>query len=300
MEQAFDLYLPKYFARSDPGENTMKHPRFFLLIAAVVIIAVVNASAQSSDSQASSTSHVTYTLGMAPAGILVFPKAGAPFSGVLIEQYEQTLEDGTRISREDHEVIMRDGLGRIYRSRPVHRVGSAEGAAPQMITITDPVAHLQYFCSPFRKVCSQMRYQAPAKVPRPHVTDNQVTENKKGRDITVEDLGTSNIGGVDVVGKQITRVIPEGMLGNDRPLTTVEELWRSDELDVDIQTKRTDPRTGTHTTTMTEVNLGEPEARYFQIPEGYRVEERPNPFGAAVAAGTADPAATAQVPLKNQ
>jgi len=72
------------------------------------------------------------------------------------------------------------------------------------------------------------------------------------------------------------RVIPEGMVGNDRAFTTVRELWHSKELDVDVQVKRTDPRWGTRTATMTEINLGEPDASFFQIPEGYRVEKGPN------------------------
>lgn len=270
----------------------MKSLVFLLLSAAFFTIATANAQT----SGAAPIPHVTYSVGFGPMGKMLSVKRGAPFSGVLIEQYEQTLQDGTRIAREDHEVVMRDGMGRIYRSRPVRKVGNAEGEPLQAVTIIDPVAGVQYYCSAFRKVCTRMRYQPPPASVRPHVTTPQ-----KSRDITVEDLGTSNISGVDVEGKQITRVVPEGMLGNDRPLTTTEELWHSNELDVDIQLKRTDPRTGTHTTTMTEVNLGEPDASYFQIPEGYRVEERPNSVGVlGPAPAVSEPALSPQVPTKNQ
>ena len=99
----------------------------------------------------------------------------------------------------------------------------------------------------------------------------------KDRNVTEEDLGTSAMGGLEVVGTRVARVFPEGTVGNDRSFVSVEELWHSDELDVNIQVKRTDPRWGTRTTTLSEVNLGEPDASYFQIPEGYRIEDRQMP-----------------------
>ena len=96
---------------------------------------------------------------------------------------------------------------------------------------------------------------------------------KGDRSVTVEELGTTNLSGLEVEGKRLTRIIAEGTVGNDRAFTTVEEKWYSKELDVNVEVKRTDPRYGIRTTTMTEVNLGEPDPSYFQIPEGYRVEE---------------------------
>ena len=112
-----------------------------------------------------------------------------------------------------------------------------------------------------------MRYQDPFSVWRPRSQDSNKDPN-----ITVEDLGSSNINGLEVDGKRITRVIPEGLIGNDRAFTRTEESWHSKQLDVDVQLKRSDPRTGTYSITLTDVLTGEPDARYFQIPEGYRVE----------------------------
>jgi hypothetical protein len=259
----------------------MRDLRFYLLAASIVMMAVAasaqTASWQTSSSQTGTAPHVTYSFGVGPAGTFVSAKPSAPFSGVLLEQFEQTLDDGTRIARENHEVVMRDGKGRIYRARTIQRPGNSESEPLRSVTITDTVAHLQYFCSPFRKVCTQMGYRPPPTMLRPRIPDSH-----KRSDIKVEELGTSNISGVEVEGKLVTRVIPEGTVGNDRPLTTTEELWHSNELDVDMQVKRTDPRMGTRTTTMTEVNVGEPDAKYFQIPEGYRVEERKPPLGALV------------------
>jgi hypothetical protein len=140
-----------------------------------------------------------------------------------------------------------------------------------MITITDPVQRVQYVCSR-TKICRKFEYHQP-----PQLRRLSGLELGKNHNFTVEDLGSSTISGLAVRGKHITRVIPEGQLGNDRAFTTTEEAWRSEDLDLDVKLQRSDPRTGTHTTTLTEVDLGEPDPAYFQIPEGYSVTDAPAP-----------------------
>ncbi len=78
--------------------------------------------------------------------------------------------------------------------------------------------------------------------------------------------------GIEVEGKRITRIVPEEKIGNDRLFATVEESWHSKQLDIDIQVKRTDPRMGAQTVTMTDITAGDPDAKYSEIPEGYRIE----------------------------
>src|SRR5579863_1388478 len=197
---------------------------------------------------------------------------------MLIERIEDTLNDGVNINRENQEVVMRDGAGRIYRARTIDAAGHERNArlhpVPRMaIIITDPVERVQYSCTPI-KICRKMGYKqwpnslGPQPGPFPPMME-------RAKDVTVEDLGTANISGVEVQGKRLTRVIAEGTVGNDRAFTTAEEIWHSKELDIDVQVKRTDPRWGTRTSTMTDFNFSEPDASYFQIPEGYRVENAP-------------------------
>ncbi len=251
----------------------MKHLVLSLLASAVVLAVVPAACGQSVPQQTASQGITSF--GFGPVGSAISTKQHAPFSAVMVEQMEQTLNEGTNIARENQEIVMRDGMGRIYRGRQTKRAEATESGPLMLVTITDPVRHLQYLCSTFRKTCTKMEYRLPPSLRQWHGRDPG-----KMKEVTVEDLGTSNIGGIDVEGQRVTRLIPEGRIGNDRPFTTTEEIWRSKALDVDVQVKRTDPRTGTHTTTMTEISLGEPDARYFQIPEGYRVEERKRPSGA--------------------
>jgi hypothetical protein len=277
----------------------MKHLRLWLVAVAILVTAVTGANAQSASAHGGITPpRIVQSFGFGPAGTVIPPKAHAPFSAILVERTEDALADGINISRENEEVVMRDDAGRIYRARKINvesRERSANAVpsavsstvpsavpsavARMLVTITDPVARVQYTCTAI-KICRKMGYRqwpagrGPQRGPYP-VLDRARVDRARVRSVTVGDLGTGNLSGVEVDGKRLTRVIPEGTVGNDRAFTTVEEIWHSKELDVDVQVKRTDPRFGTRTATMTEINPGEPDASYFQIPEGYRIENAP-------------------------
>jgi hypothetical protein len=210
--------------------------------------------------------------GFVPAGSMVSEKRNAPFSAIAVERYDQTLNDGTTISKENQEVVMRDSAGRIYRGRELGRFGNSERDRLVFFNVTDPVKQVQFHCIAFSKHCTQLGYKRPVR----HARFSAI----KQRDITVEDLGESDINGVRALGQRITRVIPEGSVGNDRPFETVEEVWRSSELGVDLQVKRTDPRFGVRTSELTQLNTEEPDPKFFQLPEGYSVNRRSGSEGA--------------------
>ena len=258
----------------------MKHLRLWLAAAATMVTAAPGTSAQAASAQPGTPAHVvTQSFWFGPARMVVPPTPHAPFSAVLVERAEDALADGVNINRENEEVIMRDAMGRIYRARKIKArdvVGNARPRAvpSMMVTITDPVAHVQYTCTPI-KICNKVGYgQWPTGL-GPQPGPFPVLDPARDRSITVEDLGTATMSGVEVEGKRLTRVIAEGTVGNDRAFTSMVERWHSKELDVDVQVKRTDPRWGTRTATMTEINLGEPDASFFQVPEGYRVGKQP-------------------------
>jgi hypothetical protein len=76
---------------------------------------------------------------------------------------------------------------------------------------------------------------------------------------------------VEVVGTRETRIIAAGTIGNDRPISVTKEFWYSPQLGLNMLVKRSDPRIGTQTFTVTEVGLAEPDPKYFQLPAGYKV-----------------------------
>jgi len=89
-----------------------------------------------------------------------------------------------------------------------------------------------------------------------------------------EDLGTKTIAGIEAHGSRTTRTIPAGEEGNEVPLVTVQEIWRSQKLGLTLMGTMDDPRSGRRTYEVEEFTEGEPDASLFTPPEGYRVEYR--------------------------
>jgi hypothetical protein len=56
-----------------------------------------------------------------------------------------------------------------------------------------------------------------------------------------EDLGKTNIAGIDTVGTRETTTTEPGTMGNDQPLTYVSEYWHSDQLGINLLSIRTSP-----------------------------------------------------------
>jgi hypothetical protein len=92
-----------------------------------------------------------------------------------------------------------------------------------------------------------------------------------------ESLGTQTIEGVLAEGMRWTTTFPEGSVGNDRPITTVSESWTSLDLKTLVLSKSSDPRTGEHTTRLTNIVMAEPDPALFQVPTEYSVVDEPAP-----------------------
>jgi hypothetical protein len=107
------------------------------------------------------------TYGFIPAGNAVEPLPNHPFSAVVVQRMEQTLNDGTTISRENREVVMRDGMGRLYRAREIKPLNRPTADPRVIITIFDPVRRVQYFCTPMRS-CRKTKFHLYKPGPQPH------------------------------------------------------------------------------------------------------------------------------------
>jgi hypothetical protein len=92
-------------------------------------------------------------------------------------------------------------------------------------------------------------------------------------DVKTENLGMQVIEGVSAEGTRTTMTIPAGQIGNEQPLVTTTERWYSSDLQTVVMTKRSDPRTGTTTYKLTNINRSEPAATLFQVPSDYTVAE---------------------------
>jgi hypothetical protein len=90
-------------------------------------------------------------------------------------------------------------------------------------------------------------------------------------------LGTKTVNGVQAEGVRVTRTIPAGAIGNDKPIEVVTERWYSPDLQIAVMTTHTDPMMGTVTAKMVSVVRGDPDPTLFQVPSDYKLEAgRPN------------------------
>jgi hypothetical protein len=93
----------------------------------------------------------------------------------------------------------------------------------------------------------------------------------------MESLGTQILEGVEVEGRRTTFTVPEGAQGNDRPITSTNEIWTSPKLKTAVLTKSVDPRNGENTMKLTNIILGEPDPALFQPPADFEVVDDKGP-----------------------
>jgi hypothetical protein len=203
--------------------------------------------------------------------ILLPPVPHAPFTSTVTAEWTKVLEDGSTLTVQNHRLVVRDSMGRIYQERR-RLVPQGSQAEPELqrIEISDPSAHKKYFCHPETHVCELEAYSGPEIAAAQPVG----TQEDSSGTLTREDLGKTSINGVDAVGTRETRTLNPGAIGNDRTIAIVKEIWYSPQLGINVSVTRKDPRHGTQVINVTEINLGEPDAKLFQIPAGYSVVDR--------------------------
>jgi hypothetical protein len=89
-----------------------------------------------------------------------------------------------------------------------------------------------------------------------------------------EALGKQMIEGVNSDGTRVTTTLDTGVVGNDRPIQMVSERWYSSELQTQVMTKHSDPRTGETIFRLTNVSRSEPGVDLFQVPTNYQIIDR--------------------------
>lgn len=232
------------------------------------------------------------------------PVKDAPYSAEAVTESVQTLADGNRIRRENRSLIYRDSQGRTRREESITALGPwPTDAQHKSIFINDPVAGTHYVLNPEDKSGTQL--------PVPTLSDhlnlapveagsgpaNRVmikTQNFVGAGVgsgvrgvissmplaapgetTEEDLGSRTIEGVTAAGTKMTTTIPAKQMGADRDIVITFERWYSPELQVDVLTKRNDPRVGETSYRLTNINRTEPLPSLFQPPPDFQINEGP-------------------------
>jgi len=118
----------------------------------------------------------------------------------------------------------------------------------------------------------------PPLAPQPGMIMMQRFVSDDPAQLTTEDLGSQTMQGVTVTGTRTTRVIPTGQIGNDAPLSIVNEVWTSPELKTVIYSKRSDPRMGVQTFQLTNISRTEPDPSLFAVPADFKLVDGPQPI----------------------
>lgn len=205
---------------------------------------------------------------------------GAPFSADAVTETTQTAGDGKRIVKSTTGRLYRDSQGRARQ----------EGA---LITIVDPVSNWSVTLDPDthtgQKRLAGFFIQAEVGERRSGIAPGptQVIINDQPVTVTgrmipggpqpipsaeqpgqgAEQPGSKTIEGVLAIGTRTTETGPSGQ--------TVDEVWYSPELKVDVMTRHGDPRTGETVYQLKNIRRAEPDPSLFQVPPDYKVAEIP-------------------------
>jgi hypothetical protein len=222
-----------------------------------------------------------------------------PFTADAIIQTDQTLTDGSHVVNKVAVAAARHSQGRTYREEvPASPV--ADSPAPKTIFIGDPVAQANYVLGPdhvARKIPMSLAGLQPGAIsvstssaplqgnlllrtasaggngpvlagPQGVTSAQRITLG----DSKTEQLGTQTIAGVQADGTRTTVTIPAGQVGNQNPLVIITERWYSQDLQATMLARDSDPRLGSSSFQLTNVQQVEPPASLFQIPSGYTIE----------------------------
>jgi len=198
-----------------------------------------------------------------------FPNA--PFTLTLHTEWVQPLPNGGTFTETNNRPIVRDSAGRIYQERwLLTPKGSNIPSQMTTIQIDDPIDQKFYNCFVRQKVCELslsvmgLQHYDPAR--------DQSGPLKNGKGVFLhEDLGSTSIAGMPAHTYRDTTTLEAGVLGNDAPMATVREFSYSSTLGFNLASTLDAAQVGHQVFTVTDLNTTEPDAAYFQPPEGYRV-----------------------------
>lgn len=214
------------------------------------------------------------------------PVKNAPFSADAITETTQVLADGNRIVQRTTQRLYRDSDGRERREESVLAVGAlAQADAPRIIIISDPSANVSWNLTPATHIARKTPFLAEALRSAPLTvnffngrlgvfrTAGGSPEIERATHMTPENLGDRMIEGVSAHGTRSTSTIPAGQIGNTLPIKIVDEVWYSPDLQMNVMTTHSDPRSGDVVYRLTNISRANPSPTLFQVPPEYTVQD---------------------------
>jgi hypothetical protein len=227
---------------------------------------------------------------------------GAPYAADEVVEITQVLGDGTHIHNETKTTVYRDSEGRVRRETPneisiwdptagtnyvlnpksmtarkmtlnlVFRSNLVDGSAAATVGPNQTATYFYHTDGEAggaggATITVGGRGQSAAEVKAMNAgTFTKAIRRDAGNR---ESLGTQMLEGVNADGERYTSTIEAGAIGNDRPIQSTTERWYSQELQTNIMTRRSDPRTGDEVFKLTNIRRGEQSPMLFLVPPGY-------------------------------
>ena len=221
---------------------------------------------------------------------------GAPYSAVATTHSTTQFSDGNRIVRSNTVRFFRDGQGRTRIERGGGDGDETIAQSTPMIMIHDPVGGRFYVLNPQTKTAFVYKTPnrgagvPPATAPRDSIPGFALMGLGMaiGASASTEassaetSLGQKLISGVTTTGTRIVRTIPSGALGNEKPITSTLEEWRSPDLGVPVQISQKSSIGGVVTLNLSQVVRAEPDPTLFAPPADYTVHDVSMRVGAGV------------------
>ena len=181
-------------------------------------------------------------------------RAQRPYVATVVTTSAQTGADGAKAERTTEGRRYRDDAGR-ERSE-----GFYDSGQPADVMLRDPRQTRVVMLTVVGKTADVLF------VPRP---------DAGARDgvWTTEALPARTFLGVRATGERFRRVVPADANGSGRPITVLEDAWFSEDLGIVLLQMYQDPRTGTFTRTVTQLQQMKPDPALFEIPKDYTVHQ---------------------------
>jgi hypothetical protein len=207
----------------------------------------------------------------------------APYSADVITESTQILADGNRVRQSLRAKIYRDSAGRTRREQSVNLDDlSPNSKMPRLVFISDPVAQVNFALNAndhtgTRSVRNAWNHGPQGMRARdgaglaPRRTEPGA--GRKVEDRKVEDLGRQTMEGLSVQGRRTTITLPSGETGNGAPLHMTSETWYAADLQINLLTKRSDPRHGETVTHLVNLVRAEPAHSLFEVPSDYKLSD---------------------------
>ena len=232
------------------------------------VVAIVGATASTVRAQAG-------------GGIFVTPIPNAPFSGTVRVERTDIQPNGNTLQLWSERKIARDNEGRIYNEfRPL--VPTAMKTVPDatVIHLYDPQNRMTEYLYPQHKTYRMMILNRPPSTDTPDDFASPSAAAAPPSEFTRrEDLGYRTIAGLQVHGVRVTQTLTGAESGTGQEVTVTNEYWYSEALRLNLATKHNDPRSGSVTMTVTQIDRGEPSAALFGVPADYTMAGQAKPSG---------------------